>query len=495
MESENKLSQITYYELKRDEETKNIQALHLSIASIDNKLAQAGDPNTSSGTSKNEKILELRKKINELNQIYIDGGSKDAKLKSTIENLQERLQLEMAATPVVNGSAMSADEIARLKSEREDNRLKLKIAESNLQSVNNTLWGLKGNISGYANKETTLSNLQLEVQRAADEYADALDKFNVEKSKSMISNIAIKPILSAQPAGEPESNKTMLKTALAFIVSLIICIVGIVMVEFFDLSIKTQTQFHRMTKLDLSGVLNNIKHTANLNLSQVFSAEDTKPEHKTFKHLIRKIRYEIEKENPQVILVTSTQEKVGKSFLIVSLSYSLSLINKRVLIVDTNFKNNTLSKLLLAKQNDQKLLKRAETMKSIGPHGDHVEEETAEDVNFNSIISKTAHRNVFVIGSKKSSDSPSEILSGRHFEELLVDLRKNYDYIFLEGAALNDYSDTKELVLYADKVLPVFSAETVIKEADKESIRFLRSLNGKIMGAVLNKVNEKDMKL
>ena len=38
-----------------------------------------------------------------------------------------------------------------------------------------------------------------------------------------------------------------------------------------------------------------------------------------------------------------------------------------------------------------------------------------------------------------------------------------YDYIFMEGAPLNGYSDSKELVQYADGVIAIFSATSEIQ--------------------------------
>jgi polysaccharide biosynthesis transport protein len=86
-------------------------------------------------------------------------------------------------------------------------------------------------------------------------------------------------------------------------------------------------------------------------------------------------------------------------------------------------------------------------------------------------------------------------LSGRDFQNLIAALADSFDYILLEGASLNDYSDTKELVKYCDKVVAVFSAESSVKQLDKDSIYYLKSLGKKFGGAVLNKVDTKDLKL
>jgi succinoglycan biosynthesis transport protein ExoP len=96
---------------------------------------------------------------------------------------------------------------------------------------------------------------------------------------------------------------------------------------------------------------------------------------------------------------------------------------------------------------------------------------------------------VFVIGAQGGDYTPSEILPRRHLLQHLQALTQEYDYIFLEGPPLNDFSDSKELVQYVDGVIAVFSANHTMKQIDKESIQFFNSLNGKFSGAILNMVN------
>ena len=86
-------------------------------------------------------------------------------------------------------------------------------------------------------------------------------------------------------------------------------------------------------------------------------------------------------------------------------------------------------------------------------------------------------------------------MSGRAFSHLVTLLSDNFDYVLLEGASLNEYSDTKELVRFSDKVVAVFSAENDIKQMDRESIQYFKSLGKKFGGSLLNKVDTKDLKL
>jgi len=168
--------------------------------------------------------------------------------------------------------------------------------------------------------------------------------------------------------------------------------------------------------------------------------------------------------------------------MILTLAYALTLKDKKILIIDTNFKNNTLTRMSNETINDNLLHTRL-----IG------ENNLAEQFEAKRMATMFNLDNVDIIGNRGTSHSPSEFFAGRDFQNFINDLAESYDYIFLEGASLNKYSDTRELVGFADKIVAVFSAESEIKDADKDSIDYLLSKNDKFMGSILNKIDVKNL--
>lgn len=220
------------------------------------------------------------------------------------------------------------------------------------------------------------------------------------------------------------------------------------------------------------------------------------------KSLLRLVRHEIESMNARVFLFTSLKRKEGKSFAIYSLSYVLSLLNKKILIIDTNFKSNTLTQIYgqdvremkgNLKMIPSKLLNEALVLGS----GEQIPEpEPAPSVNPYDLINPTKYKNIYFVGNTGIlNGSPSELLSVKDFKKFLALMSSKYDYIFLEGAALNEYPDTKELIGYTDKVICVFSADSVIDPIDQKGIDYMKSLDGKLGGAILNKVDYRDLRL
>ena len=483
-ESGTKLEQIKEYDFKRDDIIEEKNALELQIEDLNRRINSFDNVTVSSGS--NARIVEIQNKINELQKIKLNNPNPPDELDLTIQQLRDELRTEMASLSNTS-DRRSLDE---LKEEKNKLELQLKITNSNLQNINRRLYSLRNAASGIASKESKIEAAEKEVEKAMEEYLQASNEYNKEQNKSLITSSSINLVIPGQPSEEPESSKRIIIVGLSAFASFFLCVFAIIFTEYIDVRIKTPNVFKRQTKLKLAGYINFID-SKKLDLNHLFAQDEEDQEYETFKRFLRKLRYEIlSNANDHIYLVTSTKKGEGKTLLILSLAYSLSLLNKKVLIIDTNFKNNSLTRILLPEGQHIDNLLEQKTKLLTDSRSDQFDYQKSS-----SIISGTSHQNIDLIGSKRVTDSPSEIFSDRKFDDLIRQLVLQYDYIFLEGAALNEFSDTKELINYVDKVIPVFSAESVIKQKDRESIDYLRNLNGKLLGSVLNKVRLKDLEI
>jgi succinoglycan biosynthesis transport protein ExoP len=504
-ESESKISLIADYELNRDKENKNVNGLELSLASIESQIQSYGKVNQQEVVQVNQRIIDLRRRISDLNR----QGSEENK--AEINRLRDELQLEVSRLELID-KGQAADELKQLEKNRDQLKLELKIARSNLTSIEQSLRSMKYDVSGFATKEATLADLERDVKFASDDYVSVQDKYNTAKNKALVIGSSIRQTLKGQPSYEAEPSKAFLLLALAGIGSFTLCVLVLVGIEYMDFTIRILPRLEKLTGLKSMGSVNLVKTKA-FNLKSIFLEKTKDQESELFVHFLRKLRYELQSSKNKVFLVTSTQVGAGKSFIIICLSYTLSLVNKKVLIIDTNFRHNSLTKLLLSKNGSVKLLEKG----SFGDEGKlqkdnelngkksqdefNFDEEAKDNQRFdstdsdNSIIHRTEFNGVDIIGNIGGKDSPSEILAGRDFKEVIDNLVTKYDYILMEGPSLNEYSDTKELIDYVDKVITVFGAETTLNNLDKESIQFLKSIRGKFLGALLNRVQLKDLSI
>lgn len=470
-ESEAKISKLNEYQKKREKVQDEVRSLRISLNNVNKRLEKL-EQNNSSALNKNEKIVALREQINDLNQKYIDGGRRDKKLLRKINRLRKELQQELASA---GGGSSDEEDIRELHQRKQQLELDLSIAESDLTSLNNQINQIQGNLSGFATHESKLKALEREVKVASDEYVRALDKYNAAKKASMASDNSIKVVLHGQPAGEAQPSKRYMIVGLSGASSFALTIIALIFITYLDVSIKTPTNFIKSTGLSLIGSVIHLDHKMVKNAFMVTSnSSGEKKDH--FDEFLRKLRYEITKTGNRLFLMTSTKQGEGKSFLTVNLARSLSLTHKKILMIDTNFAHNTLTKHFNAKPALEKAVKN-------------------EEKDLEKIITATDNENVDIIGCKGGSYSPNEILENLKFTNLLESLKAKYDYIFFEGASLNDYSDSQELENYVEKIIPVFSARSAVNESDKSSIQYLSKLDNKMMGTILNNVEEENLEL
>ncbi|MBL7856241.1 MAG: hypothetical protein JNM57_01025 [Cyclobacteriaceae bacterium] len=493
MESAATITQIGEYELRKEQLLRDIQRLNILLANVNKKLNQSSQNNPLGNQAEiNSNIIRIKDKIAELNDQYTKSGSTNKELYAVITELRYQLQVEMNKLEQSSGSSPQVTSRQELVNQKEAYELELQIANVNLESVNSMIYGLRGGIAGKASKETAILELEKDVEKATLEYHKALDRFDTERSKSMAASSSIRIIVKAQPNGNPEFSKRLVMIVFSIVVSLVLCVFVIIFVEYLDVRVKNPQQFKKFIKIPLIGTINLI-NSKDLNLAALFSNPSKDHDLEVFKHFLRKLRFEVETSKGQVILITSPKEGEGKSFIILCLSYLLSMIQKRILIIDTNFKHNSLTKILLKKNSGVAKLEQGLFMRTqIGQGGAH---SVGEEDFVSSIIYPTGHHGISIIGNNGGNESPSEIFAGRDFGVMLDTLKSTYDYIILEGPALNNYSDTKELVGFTDKVIAIFSADSSIKELDRESIDYLSSLKGKFLGATLNKVITKELTL
>ena len=506
-ENKSRYALITDYEVKRERQTSELNSQKLSLnslnTSIEQKKANLGKVNQDEIQVVNARIVELKRQINDLQNADAEGN------RQRISRLREDLQVENARVEAVAKNKDTAAELALLEKQRDDLKLKVEITQSDLANIELSLRRLHSEVSSSTTKQLNTSDLEREIELASAEYMNAQDKYNAAKNKSMVIGSSIRQILEGQPSYAPEQSDGPTWLAVVGAGSFLLTAIVIFLVNVIDPNVRVGTRLEKSTGLKNLGSVNVLK-SKDFNMREIFNDRTANREYEVFSHFLRKLRYEVQSAEGQVFLITSTQVKVGKTFIIISLSYALSLVSKKVLIIDTNFRHNSLTRALLPRGRggeNKKLLRKAllfeeeedELLVEESKDGRAVQDEDDAVARMQksrtkaSIVNKTRFVNVDIIGNVGGRDSPSEIMAGRDFKEMISNLARQYDYILMEGPALNDYSDSKELIDFADKVIPVFRADAAISNMDKESLKYLRSINGRLMGTILNNVQLKNL--
>ncbi len=451
-----------------------------ALRKVNQKLAALSGGTTTTGQSgpesNNEEAVIARKAMNDAYKEYLKVGDQTTLAK--YNKLKDEYQKKLNGSNSSGSAIEPSSNRAQLLESKSDLESDIQASKDKISAIESRINALKGNISSVSKRGADVETMMEEVKLAEREYFEAKTKYSnaVDISSSTVNNF--RPLQLAQPAIEAEPSKRKMIVGMAGVVTFLSCILIIVLLTYLDSSIKTPVIFSKAVNLKMISMVNfkNLKHR---NLKDLVAGNvnevdlDEKKRSNVFRESIRKLRYEVERDGKKIFLFTSTSKGEGKTTLIQALAYSMSLSRKRILVIDTNFCNNDITVQTGAKPVLEKM--------------------TSQDVE--SIRSEIKEKsvmlaeNVYVLGSEGGDYTPSEILPNGLVLKHLQSLTDDFDYIFLEGPPLNDFSDSRELVKYVDGVIAIFSATKIIKQIDKDSIQFFKELNGKFSGSVLNKVD------
>ena len=498
LESQKKatVAQIQKLEQDREIELSTIFANKKTLTELDQLIQQevAGKDidlksiNKADRVKLNKIIFNLKEQVNTYERQLADtGGNKkeiQSRLKMTEQELDKRLR-ELASMEDEEDFGTDREDNTvynSLKDKHLQSKIELTSAEEKLKLIDGKLQSLSGRIQSYVTNETFLNNLEREMELSSEEYKKLVVELSKEELKSLKGENPLRIIEHAQMPEKPEPNKKWLIAGFAGVLGAGLATFLVFLMTFLDKGLGSPKQFQSLTDLPLIGNLTKINNRG-LNLTEVFNGSVNHQTHRKFGEMVRNLRFKMEREeNNKVYLITSPRQNDGKSFLIVNLAHALATKRRKVLIVDTNFKKNTLSHWSEKSAHPKSIVVRSLAYNGLLEH-------------FAFAQLHSPYENVAIDLIKNAGENPSlmDQVASKNFSDFLTDVRPAYDYILLEGAALNDYSDTKELLEFTDRVIAVFNADTNIEQADKNSIEFLHSLNGQYMGSVLNKINQKQL--
>jgi len=482
------VTQRTEYELQRQTAFEKIGPLRASIADLDRQLAQIDRNSTGyddEKMSENRALLNLNNRRDRLEEEYAASGFKDKKIATQIE-LYEK-QIEATIKKIAKLEPLTEkDELERTQEtfvqKKNDLEIELRQAVGAVQTLDKNIAELDQRGAGLVNSEALVNGLEAEYEILFDEYKALNEELSKKSVESKDVSYPVKLVEPAEIADEAEPDHQVLLSAFSGLLSGMLCTVLIFFLAFLDQSLSNPNQFEKFTNLVPLASVNKV-NDKQMDIKNLYNSTSKDIRQENFKESLRNLRYQIESSGAQKFLFTSTNKGEGKTFLLVHLAHVLTLKNKKVLLIDANFKNNSLTQM-----SNQDLQQGLLNSRLLGENklSDDFMTQSPNNSSFNL-------EGVDIIGNKGTSQSPSEVFAGKDFHNFIHDLGERYDYIFIESSAMNNYSDTKELVEYADKVVSVFSAESEIKHVDREAIGFLQGLGNRFMGAILNKVDLKNL--
>lgn len=275
----------------------------------------------------------------------------------------------------------------------------------------------------------------------------------------------------AVPPLKPSSPKVLLNLALGFIGGLGLGLAFAFFVAFIDDRVKSSFDIEGVVGLPLMGVIPQIKKLEMAERAQIVVNHADRQVSEAFLTLHSALRLKDESKNAKCFLITSTIPGEGKSFTTTNLALTFAAHGERVVILDCD-------------------LRKPNIHKGLGlENGKGLIDVCTGGVSLDQVIQRTPHQNLDVVTTGGRAKNPTHILNGKAFEQVLLELRKRYDRVFIDTPPLAAVSDALIILPLVDGSLFTIFFNKVRRKAAQFAAGRLLNSNVPSFGAVLNGLN------
>lgn len=487
-QSEELVTQLTDLELQKQKAAAkrlaSAEAMNQIQQYIDNRNSLEAQQTRSRVVDKYS-VADLSAKVRDLTEKSVAEGGKNTATETELSGARHALDMalksnsgSLARSSVQENARRTKEELFKDKIQADVDRIE---AEKSIAVLDAEIGRQNARLSTFVANDEVASGLAADQLNAEEEYKKITDELIKANLSLANAENPMHVIENAQLPEWPEPNRQVLISLFSAIVVGTMIVIALFLMAYMDRSIQSPDVFARYT--DHLGVLGYTPFipTKKLVFDQIFGLKAADAAWLPFRESLRKIRNAIQRDGSKTWLFTSTQPAQGKTLTAYSLAHALAANHKKIVVLDTNFKTP-----LPVEFPDQ----AGETSSALT---DIMERYQLNEIFDAGKVYRYGQGAVAVVRHHGAHLSPSELLPETAFRQLIADLSVEFDYVFMEAAALNDFSDAQELLPFTDKVVAVFHARTVLGVKDHASIRLLKSMKEKFAGAVLTGVEEKNM--
>lgn len=326
----------------------------------------------------------------------------------------------------------------------------------------------------------------------AEKVASAIAYILPKRISTIIEGTSAKIVDTAVVPTEPSSPSYLNNTIIGFLLGFALSVTVIALREIFDITIRVEEDItDNCTYPILAAVPDMMAHTKGgyYNYSYSGRSKDTSKAtalvggdisfsaSEAYKLLRTKLQFSFADGNAcHIIGVSSALAGEGKSLSSVNLAYSLSELDKKVLLIDCDLRRPSLpDKLPISKYPGLSNYLSGLCV--------------LQDVVQNCGIAN-AERAFHVIAAGGNAPNPIELLSSEKMRKLLQDLRGVYDYIILDLPPVVEVSDALAIAENTDGMLLVVRQNYCNRVAVSSTLSQLEFVGAKVLGIVYNSVIE-----
>jgi capsular exopolysaccharide synthesis family protein len=250
------------------------------------------------------------------------------------------------------------------------------------------------------------------------------------------------------------------------------------LVELANDLVRTPSDVARFLRIPLLGVIPDASEDSQVRRVELCHAVRQAP-YSVTSESYRRCRTNLKLSGPpesfKTLLISSGTARDGKTSMAVNLATTFVATDKKVLLIDANFRQPNL----------HSLFPKVEAKDSAEHFDFGLSSVLMHQCTPAEAVRPSGIEGLDIIECGPLPANPAELLGSMRMEELLARQRKEYDYIIIDGPPVLLVSDAKVLAGLVDATLLVFNAAATSRGAAQRTIRELKDVNARIVGCVL----------
>ena len=335
----------------------------------------------------------------------------------------------------------------------------------------------------------------------ADVIANAIAYILPKRISSIVEGTSAKVVESSVVAASPSSPSYTTNTLIGFLLGVIIAVGSIVMQEMLDITIRKNEDLAMVCQYPVLAPVPDMNAPSKGSGSYYYGTKSSKKKKKgayataktgsnaimgsqisfsaseAYKLLRTKLQFSFADENnSRVIGISSALSGEGKSLTSINLAFSLSQLDKKVLLIDCDMRRPTLAEKL-------------GILKAPGLSNYLTRQCRLEDI-VQMCGLKNNEKAFHVITAGQNPPNPIELLSSERMKSGLQELRKIYDYVILDLPPVGEVSDAMAVAKDTDGLLLVVRQNYCDRLSLSEAVHQFDFIHTKILGIVFNCASE-----
>ena len=332
----------------------------------------------------------------------------------------------------------------------------------------------------------------------AEKLANSIAYILPKRISSIVEGTSAKIVDSAVIPSEPSSPNLVVNTLVGFLLGLVVCVGTIILKELFNITIREEDDVTQICKYPLLTSVPDMAASSKGGYDYRYDQDKGKKKPSSGSHgskpvligggmsfaateaykLLRtKLQFSFADERScHVIGLSSALSGEGKSLTAVNLAYTLSQLDKRVILIDCDMRRPTLA--------DKLNIARKPGLSSF----------LSGQADIDGLVQfcgiKDDEQAFHVIAAGPNPPNPVELLSSARMSKVLKGLRHAYDYVILDLPPIGEVTDALAVVKEVDGMLLVVRQNYCNRVVLSDAVRQFSFVDAKILGVVLNCTND-----